>query len=138
MAAKKKSKVVKKGRPAKSKIAASTVSKAKVKAPAAKLSAASVASLLTPLDDRLVVAIDPMAERTTGGIIIPGTVAGRQSRGRVLAKGRGKRNKKGSLRPLDVSVGDHIMFAEFSGTTVNLAGSEVLILREEDVLGIVL
>jgi chaperonin GroES len=103
-----------------------------------KFNNAAVAALLTPLDDRLVVAPDAASETTPGGLIIPGTVAGRPSRGRVLAKGRGKRNKKGALRPLDVSVGDRVMFTEFSGTKVTLAGTDVLILREEDVLGIVL
>jgi chaperonin GroES len=92
---------------------------------------------LTPLDDRLLVAVEGPSEKTAGGILIPGSVVDRPNRGTVLAKGRGRRNKKGSLRPLDVSEGDTVLFPEFSGTKITIDGQELLILREEDVLGIV-
>lgn len=97
-----------------------------------------IGAFFTPLDDRLIVNPEQAPTQTAGGIFIPTTVEGKPSRGQVLAKGRGRRNKKGTVRPLDVSVGDHVMFAEFSGTKITMAGREVLILREEDVLGIVI
>lgn len=92
---------------------------------------------ITPLDDRIVVSVEAVSETTPGGIIIPSTVSERPNRGTVLAKGRGRRNKKGTLRPLDVNVGDSVLFPEFSGTKIEIGGHEVLILREEDILGIV-
>ncbi|MGE0526961.1 MAG: co-chaperone GroES [Bdellovibrionales bacterium] len=93
--------------------------------------------LITPLEDRLIVRMEGVSETTAGGIIIPGTVHERPHRGEVLAIGRGRRNKKGQVRPLDVNVGDHVLFPEFAGTKLALEGEEVLILREEEVLGIV-
>ena len=104
----------------------------------AKPTASSVSKLITPLDDRIVVVAEAAKTKTAGGLFIPDTVAGRPSRGEVLAKGRGRRNKKGVLRPLDVNVGDQILFAEFSGSKILVGGNEVLILREEDVLGVVI
>jgi chaperonin GroES len=102
-------------------------------APQAK--AKAVTSMLTPLDDRIVVSPQPADETTAGGLIIPGTVDSRPTRGTVLAKGRGRRTKKGAFLPLDVNVGDEVLFAEFVGTKITLAGNDVLILREEDLLG---
>lgn len=102
--------------------------------PAKKVS--SLKSLLTPLDDRLLVELEGPAEKTAGGIIIPGTVADRPNRGKVLAKGPGRRNKKGVLRPLDVTVGDMVLFPQFAGQKIEMDGGEFLILREEEVLGI--
>jgi chaperonin GroES len=114
------------------------VEKAKsVERPATQLSSAQISKILTPLDDRLVVIPEAQATQTAGGIFIPTTVSGRPSRGQVLAIGRGRRTKKGKVLPLDVQVGDDVMFAEYSGTKLSLAGRDVLILREEDVLGIV-
>ncbi len=90
----------------------------------------------TPLDDRIVVAVEEQSEKTAGGIIIPGNVNARPNRGTVLAKGRGRRGKKGVIRPLDVNVGDHVLFPEFAGTKIQIDGAEFLILREEDLLGV--
>ena len=101
------------------------------------LKAATVTSVITPLDDRVVVAPQPAEEVTAGGLIIPGTIDSRPSRGTVLAKGRGRRTKKGAFLPLDVNVGDEVLFGEFAGTKLTVAGNEILILREEDLLGIV-
>lgn len=127
--------------PAKTKAAAAvkTVAKALkavVQKTAAKVSSPALAKLLAPLDDRILVSTEGPSETTAGGIIIPGTVSERPNRGRVLAKGPGKRLKKGQLRPLDVSVGDVVLYPEFAGTQVTLDGQELLILREEEVLGI--
>lgn len=95
------------------------------------------ANFLQPLEDRIVVEPEGVSETTPGGIIIPTTVSGeRPNRGHVLAAGRGKRNKKGALRPLDVKAGDTVLFSDYAGTKITVEGRELLILREEDVLGI--
>ncbi|NJL24429.1 MAG: co-chaperone GroES, partial [Calothrix sp. SM1_5_4] len=77
------------------------------------------------------------SDRTPGGIFIPDMAAERPIRGRVVAKGPGHRNKKGHLRPLDVGVGDTVLFPQYGGTKVTFEGEEYLILREDDLLGIV-
>ncbi len=89
-----------------------------------------------PLDDRIIISVEPMAEKTAGGIIIPGSVSERPSRGTVLATGPGRRNKKGVVRPLDVNVGDTVLFPQFAGQKIEIGADEFLILREEEVLGI--
>jgi chaperonin GroES len=94
-------------------------------------------SFLTPLDDRILVQPDEALTQTAGGLFIPDSAAERPSRGTVMAKGRGRRNKKGQLRPLDVNVGDQVLYAEYAGTKINFSNATVLILREEDILGIV-
>ncbi len=105
----------------------------------AKPSRATVGkNALTPLDDRILVSVEGPAETTAGGIIIPGSVTmERPNRGKVIASGRGRRNKKGKVRPLDVGVGDTVLFTDYAGTKVEIEGQELLILREEDVLAIV-
>ncbi len=77
-----------------------------------------------------------VSEKTAGGLFIPGTVSERPQKGEVLASGRGRRNKKGQVRPLDVKVGDTVLFPKFAGTTIEVSGEELLILREDEVLGI--
>ena len=94
-------------------------------------------SVLQPLDDRILVAAEAAREQTDTGLYIPGSVDTRPNRGKVLAIGRGRRNKKGQVRPLAVAVGEHVMFAEGAGVKVTLAGAELLILREDEVLGLV-
>lgn len=94
------------------------------------------ARVLRPLDDRLLVEPEGASDKTAGGIIIPGTAQQRPYRGKVLAKGPGKRNKKGQIRPLDVGVGDLVLYPEFAGTQVTLDGADFVLLREEEVLGI--
>lgn len=103
---------------------------------AARKPSPAVLNAITPLDDRLIVAPEEAPTRTAGGLYIPQS-NDRPSRGQVLAKGRGRRNKKGQLRPLDVNVGDQVMFADWSGTKITVEGNDLLILREEDILGIV-
>lgn len=139
---KKKAKAKAKAKPApKKKIVKKAVKTAKAvakrPAPSAKpVKAAKINFSLIPLDDRVLVAAEGPSETTAGGIIIPGNAAQRPNRGRVLAAGRGKRNKKGQVRPLDVNVGDMVLYPEFSGTAITLNGEEFLILREEEVLGV--
>ena len=94
---------------------------------------------ITPLADRLVVRVVETEKVTAGGIIIPdnvSTVAG-HLKGQVLAVGTGARNKKGQVRPLDVKLGDFVLFAEYSGIKVEFNSEEVQIVNESDVMGIV-
>ncbi len=95
------------------------------------------AKVFSPLDDRILVDTLPSETVTPGGLIIPDSAQEKQSRGVVVAVGPGRRNKKAKLRPLDVQLGDQIIYAKHSGTAIEILGKEVLIIREEDVLGIV-
>ncbi len=99
-------------------------------------SAPLIPSSFQPLDDRLIISVEPAAEKTAGGLFIPDTASERPSRGTVLAKGPGKRNKKGMIRPLDVAVGDTVLFPQFAGQKIEIGANEFLILREDEILGI--
>lgn len=90
----------------------------------------------TPLDDRLVVLIEGPSEKTAGGIIIPGTVSERPNQGQVLVTGRGKKDHKGRIRPMDVKVGETVVFGTYAGMKMTLNNQEVLMLREEDIMGV--
>ena len=105
----------------------------------AKNSDLNLASLFTPLDDRLVVERDGVSNRTAGGLYIPDTVSDSEkpNRGVVLAVGPGHRNKKGQLRPLDVQQGNKVIFFFFSGSEINLEGRDLVLIRESDVVAIV-
>ncbi len=94
------------------------------------------AEFFSPLDNRLVLSVEGPAQTTAGGIIIPGNVADRPNQGKVLAAGQGRRNKKGLLRPLDVRVGDRVLFQQYAGTPITFEGTEYLIVREDELLGI--
>jgi len=89
-----------------------------------------------PLHDRVIVQRIAEEEKTKGGIIIPDTAKEKPQEGRVVAVGRGKQ-EDGKVVPLDVKTGDKILFGKYSGTEIKLNGEEHLILREEDILGIV-
>lgn len=97
----------------------------------------AVMSLITPLEDRLIVRVADADEKTAGGLYIPHTAAERPNRGEVIAAGPGRRNKKGKLRPLDVNVGDSILFPQYSGAKIAVDEQEFLILREDEVLGVI-
>ena len=92
---------------------------------------------IRPLQDRILVKRIDEEEKTKGGIIIPDTAKEKPSEGKVVAVGKGKVNEDGKLTPLDVKKGDRILFSKYSGTEVNIEGDEHLIIREDDVLGIV-
>ncbi len=92
---------------------------------------------IRPLQDRILVKRIEEEEKTKGGIIIPDTAKEKPSEGKVVAVGKGKVNEDGKLMPLDVKKGDRILFSKYSGTEVNLEGDEHLIIREDDVLGVV-
>jgi chaperonin GroES len=92
---------------------------------------------IRPLQDRLVVRRVQEEEKSRGGIIIPDTAKEKPIEGEVIAVGNGKVTEKGDIRPLDVKVGDRVLFGKYAGTEVKLDGEEHLILREDDVLGVI-
>lgn len=89
-----------------------------------------------PLHDRLLVKRIEEAETIRGGIIIPDTAKEKPQEGEVVAVGKGKITEDGKVLPLDVNVGDRILFGKYSGNEIKLDGEELLILREEEVLGV--
>lgn len=89
-----------------------------------------------PLQDRLVVERVAEENKTAGGIIIPDTAKEKPLEGLILAVGNGKRLEDGKIQPLDVKAGDRVLFSKYSGTEIKIDGKDVLILREEDILGV--
>ena len=94
---------------------------------------------LMPLADRLIVQLAAKETKTAGGLYIPDTVADTSGNleGLVLAVGRGHTDKKGRLRPMDVKVGDQVVFPNFTGNKMNLQGVDVIILHEVDIMGLI-
>ena len=90
-----------------------------------------------PLQDRILVTRVPEVEKTRGGIIIPDSAKERPLEGKVIAVGAGKRNEQGVVVPLDIKAGDTILFGKYSGTEIKVDGVEQIILREDEILGIV-
>jgi len=89
-----------------------------------------------PLHDRVVVRRVESEEKTAGGIIIPDTAKEKPQEGEVIAVGPGGRDESGKLIPIDVKVGDRILFGKWSGTEVKIDGEELLIMKESDVVGV--
>ncbi|MPY72290.1 MAG: co-chaperone GroES [Alphaproteobacteria bacterium] len=89
-----------------------------------------------PLHDRVLVRRVEEDKTTSGGIIIPDTAKEKPSQGEILAVGPGARNEKGDLVPLDVKVGDRVLFGKWSGTEVKMDGEELLIMKETDIMGV--
>ncbi len=92
---------------------------------------------IRPLHDRILVKRIAEQQKTKGGIIIPDTAKEKPIEGQVLAVGNGKILEDGTVRKLEVKKGDRVLFGKYSGTEVKIEGDEALILREDDVLGIV-
>lgn len=90
-----------------------------------------------PLHDRILVRRMPEEEKTSGGIIIPDTAKEKPQRGEVVATGKGRVTEDGKTLPLEVKVGDRVLFGKYSGSELKLEGSEYLMMREEDVLGVI-
>jgi chaperonin GroES len=90
-----------------------------------------------PLHDRVVVKRIDAEEKSSGGIIIPDTAKEKPSQGEVIAAGPGGRDEAGKLVPLDVKVGDRVLFGKWSGTEVKLEGDELLIMKESDIMGVI-
>jgi len=92
---------------------------------------------IRPLQDRVIVKRLEEEEKTKGGIIIPDTAKEKPQEGKVIAVGKGKVTEDGKVIPLDVKAGDRILFGKYSGTEIKIDGEEHLIMREEDILGII-
>ena len=90
-----------------------------------------------PLHDRVVVKRIEAEEKSAGGIIIPDTAKEKPSQGEVIAVGPGGRDEAGKLIPIDVKVGDRVLFGKWSGTEVKMDGQELLIMKESDIMGII-
>ena len=91
---------------------------------------------MRPLHDRILVRRMAEEEKTAGGIIIPDTAKEKPQRGEVVAAGKGRITEDGKTLPLEVKIGDKVLFAKYSGTELKLNGEEFLMMREEDILGI--
>ena len=91
---------------------------------------------IRPLQDRVIVQRVQEEEKTKGGIIIPDTAKEKPQEGKVVAVGKGKINDDGKVTPLDVKAGDRILFGKYSGTEVKIDGEDFLIMREDDILGV--
>lgn len=92
---------------------------------------------IRPLQDRVIVRRIAEEEKTKGGIIIPDTAKEKPQEGKIVAVGKGKVNDDGKLIPLQVKVGEKILFGKYSGSEIKIDGEEHLIMREEDILGVV-
>ena len=92
---------------------------------------------IRPLQDRVIVKRVDEEEKSKGGIIIPDTAKEKPQEGKVVAVGKGKAGDDGKVTPLDVKVNDRILFGKYSGTEINFDGEEHLIMREEDILGVI-
>jgi chaperonin GroES len=93
---------------------------------------------IRPLQDRVIVKrLEQEDEKTKGGLIIPDTAKEKPQQGKIVAVGKGKVNDDGKINPLDVKVGDKILFGKYAGSEIKLEGEEHLIMREEDILGVV-
>ena len=95
-----------------------------------------MATKFTPLHDRILVRRVEEAETTRGGIIIPDSAKDKPQEGEVISAGKGKISEEGKVRPLDVKEGDRILFGKYAGTEIKIDGEEYIIMREEEVLGI--
>jgi len=92
---------------------------------------------IRPLHDRVIVKREEEEKKSQGGIIIPDTATEKPIFGKVVAVGKGKILESGEIRPLDVKVGDKILFGKYSGTEVKMDGDELVVMREEDIMAVV-
>jgi len=92
---------------------------------------------IRPLHDRVVIRRMEEERTTPGGIVLPGNATEKPIQGEVLAVGNGRIQDNGDVRPLDVKVGDRVLFGKYSGTEVKIDGEEYLIMREDDIMGVV-
>lgn len=92
---------------------------------------------IRPLHDRVIIKRMEEERRTAGGIVIPDSATEKPVRGKVIAVGNGKIMENGNVRPLEVKPGDVVMFGKYSGTEVKMDGEELLVMREEDIMGII-
>lgn len=91
---------------------------------------------IRPLHDRVIVKRVEEETTSAGGIVLPGSAAEKPSRGEVLAIGTGKQLDNGEVRPLQVKVGDKVLFGKYSGNEVKIDGEELIVMREDDIMGV--
>ena len=92
---------------------------------------------IRPLHDRVIVKREAEERKSPGGIVIPDTATEKPILGKVIAVGKGKILENGHVRPLDVDVGDKVLFGKYSGTDVKMEGEELVVMREEDLMGVI-
>jgi chaperonin GroES len=92
---------------------------------------------IRPLHDRVIVKRIEEERKSAGGIVIPDTAAEKPDQGEIIAVGKGKKDEQGKVIALDVKVGDKILFGKYSGQTVKVKGEELLVMREEDIMGVI-
>jgi chaperonin GroES len=92
---------------------------------------------IRPLHDRVVVRRTEEERKSPGGIVIPDTATEKPIRGKVVAVGKGKILESGEVRPLDLKVGDEVLFGKYSGTEIKVDGDDVLVMREDDVMAVI-
>jgi chaperonin GroES len=92
---------------------------------------------IRPLHDRVIVKRLEEERTSSGGIVIPETAAEKPMKGQVVAAGPGKLSDEGKLRPLDVKAGDKVLFGKYSGTEVKVDGQDLVVMREDDIMGII-
>lgn len=97
----------------------------------------STASKIRPLQDRIIVQRLESEEKTSSGLYIPDSAKEKPQQGRVVAVGKGKVREDGTVQPLDLKEGDKILFGKYAGTEIKIDGDELLIMREDDVLGVI-
>jgi len=92
---------------------------------------------IRPLHDRVVVEREDEELKSAGGIVIPDTAAEKPSRGKIIAVGKGRQLDGGKIQALDVKIGDNILFGKYAGTEIKLNGHEFIVMREDDIMGII-
>lgn len=92
---------------------------------------------LRPLHDRIIVKRLDGEEKTAGGLYIPDTAKEKPQRGEIIAAGKGKKTEEGKTLPLDVKVGDKVLFGKYAGTEIKVDGEEYLMMREDDILAVI-
>jgi chaperonin GroES len=92
---------------------------------------------IRPLHDRIIVKRLEEERKTASGIVIPDTAAEKPDQGEVKAVGKGKKTDDGKVIPIDVKIGDRVLFGKYSGQTVKVEGEELLVMREEDIMGVI-
>lgn len=92
---------------------------------------------IRPLGDRVIVARAEAEEKTAGGILLPESAKDKPKQGKILAVGEGKKNDKGEIQPLNVKVGDNVLFSSYAGTEIKYEGGDYLIMSEGDLLAII-
>lgn len=96
-----------------------------------------MAMKIRPLHDRVIIQKNAPESLTKGGIVIPNTAEDKPQGGKVIAVGNGKQTENGKIQPLSVKVGDEVLFGKYSGTEVKVDGEELLVMREEDIMGVI-